>query len=106
MIRTVTSDADELGSIKLLGRRVRLARLRRNLSQEQMAERAGVTRKTYQALEARAASTSVSLLVKVMSILGYPERIAALLESDPIGEDLEEFHGRKHAGGRSGVADF
>jgi transcriptional regulator with XRE-family HTH domain len=106
MLRTVSLDSDELRSIKLLGRRVRLTRLRRNLSQEQMAERAGVTRKTYSALEAGAASTSVALVVKVMSILGYPERIPALLESDPIGEELEEFHGRKHAGGRSGVADF
>jgi hypothetical protein len=49
---------------------------------------------------------SLAALVKVLAVFGYPERIAALLESDPIGEDLEEFHGRKRAGAIRNVADF
>lgn len=89
-----------------LGRRVRLARLRRNLSQEELAERASTTRKTIRALEMGRETVSVGLLLKVTTILGYPERLPDLLASDPIGEDLEAAHGRKRAGGVSGVADF
>ena len=89
-----------------MGERVRLARLRRNLSQAEIAERAGVTRKVIVALEAGAPGTSIGILAKVMGILGYPERLAAMLESDPLGEDLEAVHGRRKAGGRAGVADF
>lgn len=83
-----------------------MARLRRNLSQADLAVRAGVTRKVIVALEAGSPGTSVGVLAKVMGILGYPERLAGMLESDPLGEDLEAVHGRKKAGGRANVADF
>ncbi|WP_207462543.1 helix-turn-helix domain-containing protein [Azospirillum sp. SYSU D00513] len=106
MPRDVLLTTDEHDALERLGRRVRLARLRRNLTQEDLAERAGTTRKTVRALEQGRETVSVGLLLKVMTILGYPDRLPALLESDPIGEDLEEVHGRKRAGGVSGVADF
>ena len=106
MERAVILTTEERESLERLGQRLRLARLRRNLSQADVAERAGVTRKTYQALEAGRGTASVALLVKVLGIFGYPERIAQLLEADPIGEDLEEVHGRKRAGRSSDVADF
>ena len=73
MLRTVILDRDERGNLELLGRRVRLTRLRRNLSQAEMAERSGVTRKTYSALEAGSGAPSFALVIRVMSILGYPE---------------------------------
>jgi transcriptional regulator with XRE-family HTH domain len=106
MERAVLLTTEERESLERFGQRLRLARLRRNLSQSDMAERAGVTRKTYQALEAGRRTASVGLLVKVLGILGYPDRIAHILESDPVGEDLEEVHGRKRAGRGSDVADF
>jgi transcriptional regulator with XRE-family HTH domain len=106
MLRVVALDSDERKGLESLGQRVRRARLRRNLSQGAVAERVGVTRKTYAALEGGETSTSLTLLVRVMTVLGYAERVPALLESDPLGEELEEFHGRKHAGARAGVADF
>ncbi|KAA1053881.1 hypothetical protein FH063_002463 [Azospirillum argentinense] len=81
-----------------LGRRVRLARLRRNLSQDEMSVRTGVTKKTYIALEKGKETVNVGLLVKVMSVLGYVDRLPDMLASDPLGEELEEIHGRKRGG--------
>jgi len=106
MRRVIYVDTEEKKTLELLGRRLRLARLRRNLSQEDMAERAGVTRKTYQALEAGKSTSSLTLLTRTLLILGYLDRLSDLLASDPIGEDFEEIYGRKRAGRIVGVADF
>lgn len=90
----------------LLGKRLRLGRLRRNLSQEDLAECAGLGRKAIIALEAGAPGTTLAVLAKVFSILGYLERVAELMASDPLGEEMEAVTGRKPAGGRADVADF
>jgi len=83
--------------LSLLGRRIRLARLRRNLSQDDLAYRTGVTRKTYMALEQGKETVNIGLLAKVLTVLGYPDRLPETLNSDPLGEELEEIHGRKRA---------
>jgi transcriptional regulator with XRE-family HTH domain len=106
MSRQIILTPVEAESLARLAERIRLARLRRNLSQADVADRSGVTRKVIVALEAGAPGTSVGVLAKVMGVLGYPERLAALLESDPLGEDQEAVHGRRKAGGRADVADF
>lgn len=97
MKRAVLLSSPELDALELLARRIRLARLRRNLSQEEMAERTGVTRKTYIALEQGKETVNVGLLVKVLTVLGYTERLPDMLASDPHGEEMEEIHGRKRA---------
>jgi transcriptional regulator with XRE-family HTH domain len=106
MPRRLELTSDQLGATKTLAQRVRLARLRRNLSQVDVAERAGLSRSSYLDVENGKPGMSLAALVKVLAVFGYSERIAALLESDPIGEDLEEFHGRKRAGATRNVADF
>lgn len=88
----------EVDAVERLGRRIRLARLRRNLSQDEMAERTGVTRKTYIALEHGKETVNLGLLVKTLSVLGYVDRLPDMLASDPLGEELEEIHGRKYGG--------
>ncbi|WP_029010999.1 helix-turn-helix transcriptional regulator [Azospirillum halopraeferens] len=105
MSRAVVLSGDELEALKRLGYRIRLARLRRNLTMDEVAERAGTTRKSIGAPETGRETVGLALLVRVMAILGYRDRIAHLPESDPIGEDPESVHGRKRAGGVSGVAD-
>jgi transcriptional regulator with XRE-family HTH domain len=106
MPRRLALTSEELSAIETLAQRVRLARLRRNLSQVDVAERAGIGRSSYLDVENGNPGMSLAALVKVLAVFGYPERIASLLESDPIGEDLEEFHGRKRAGATRNVADF
>ncbi len=106
MKRSVILTADEADGLALLGRRLRRARILRNISHREMAVRAGVTPKTYLALEAGKPTVSIGLLMKVMSVLGYETRLAALLESDPLGESMQDVRGRKRVGRRSDVADF
>lgn len=106
MPQPVALTSNEQEAILLLGRRIKAARLRRNISQEEMARRAGVTRKTYADLEAGKPTIGLSILVKTMMILGYLDRIGDLLAADPIGEDIEAERGRQRASPRSEIADF
>lgn len=95
-----------MNSLGALGEHIRRARLRRNLSQEEMAERAGVARKTYASLEAGSSKVSLALLVRVLESLGYPDRLRGLLEQDQIGDEMASAIGRKRAGGQRDLADF
>lgn len=106
MPRSLVLTGDEMAAMARLGRRLRLARLRRNLSQAAAAERCGLARSTYIDLEAGKPGVSIGALVKILAVLGYPERIATLMESDPVGEDLEQVYGRKRAGGHRDLEDF
>jgi transcriptional regulator with XRE-family HTH domain len=104
MPQPVTLTSSEEAAVLLLGRRIKAARLRRNISQEAMARRAGVTRKTFADLEAGKPTVGFSVVVKTMMIFGYLERIGGLLASDPIGEEIGT--DRKRSGRRDGIADF
>lgn len=106
MRKSIQLASDEAMAVEILGKRLKLARLRRNLTQNDVAERAGISRLTCIGLEGGKPGVSIAALVRYMSVLGYPDRIAGLLEADPIGEDIEQVHGRKRAGTRRDVEDF
>lgn len=92
--------------MEAFAQRVKLARLKRNLTQIDVAERAGIGRSSYLALENGDPGTSLATLIRVMGVFGYPDAISVLLQSDPVGDDLVAFYGRKRAGGRRDVEDF
>lgn len=96
----------ERDALTRLGQTLRLSRLRRNLSQQDMAERMGVNRSTVVALENGAPGVAIGTLLKALDILGYPERLGHLLVDDPIGEDIELMTGRQRARNKDDVADF
>jgi transcriptional regulator with XRE-family HTH domain len=96
----------ELDALKRLGQTIRLARLRRNLSQAELASRMGVARSSVAALEAGHAGVAIGALLKTLTVLGYPERLAAILASDPIGDDLDLALGRRRSGRQADVAPF
>lgn len=107
MKRRILLTPAEADALEALGRRVRLARLRRNLSQDEVAYRLAVTRKTYIAFECGRETVNIGVLVKVLSVLGYVDRLADLLASDPIGEEMEEILGRQRASrGDKGARSF
>ena len=62
-----------------LGRRIAKQRLERNLSQAQLAEQAGISKRTLERLEAGAAATQLSLLLRVLRQLDLLERLDLLL---------------------------
>ncbi len=76
-----------------LGERLRRARLRRNLSQQQLADRAGVNRTTISQYE-RGASTSTLTLVQVLRALEMLEEWDGFLpEPGPSPLDLARRQG-------------
>ena len=90
-----------------LGRRLREARLRRNLSQQQLAERAGLNRNTISEYE-RGASTSTLTLVQVLRALELLDELAAFIpDPGPSPLELAKRAGRvrQRASGRRGPAD-
>jgi transcriptional regulator with XRE-family HTH domain len=73
-----------------LGENLRLARLRRKLSAEQVAERAGVSRSTLHLMENGSAGTSVGRLVQVLAVLGLEQDLAKVGIDDVLGRKLED----------------
>jgi transcriptional regulator with XRE-family HTH domain len=106
MRSTTVLSSTELESLARLGQTIRLARLRRNLSQDELAERVGVTRPSIIALERGKPGVAIGILLRTLTVLGYTERLGEVLSSDPIGDDIDLVAGRLRAGVRSHVADF
>lgn len=62
-----------------IGKRIARLRLERNLSQAQLAEQAGISKRTLERLEAGAAATQLSLFLRVLRQLDLLERLEKLL---------------------------
>lgn len=73
-----------------LGENLRLARLRRRLSAEQVAERAGISRSTLHLMENGSAGTSLGKLMQVLSVLGLERDLSAIGSNDVLGRKLED----------------
>lgn len=71
-----------------LGERLRLARLRRRLSAQEVAGRAGITRPTLQRLESGEPAATLGTAIKVMGVLGVAEEVALLAREDAKGWEL------------------
>lgn len=69
-------------AVHRLGDNVRLARLRRRLSQEELAQACGITRKTLYALEKGAPGASVATAFAVLWKLGLLGTAVALADPD------------------------
>ncbi|MEE7494849.1 helix-turn-helix transcriptional regulator [Methylobacterium oryzae] len=106
MKTTAIISTEEFESLRLMGQRVRLSRLRRNLTQQELAERMGVGRLAVISLEKGRPGVSLLTLLKALTVFGYTERLGDVLAVDPIGEGMEIVTGRQRAAHVSGVADF
>lgn len=73
-----------------LGENIHLARLRRDLSAEQVAERAGIGRATLTRLERGAEGVSINVYVKVLSVLGLEGDLAKVAQDDIMGRRLQD----------------
>ena len=80
----------QLKILKILGENVKLARLRRSLTAEQVAERAGLSRRTLYSLEAGHPSVSIGRLLKVLFVLGLEQELAKVAEADEVGRRLQD----------------
>ncbi len=85
----------ELAVLAELGRRVQIQRLNANLSQAEVAVKAGVSRRALQNLESGRACT-LSLLIRVLRVLGLLGQLDAFLpEPGPSPIQLARLKGRE-----------
>lgn len=73
-----------------LGENVRLARLRRGLSQTLVAERAGMSRPTLRALEHGEPTVSLGALANALHSLGLEADLKSVARDDELGRRLQD----------------
>ena len=82
--------------LKFIGERLAGLRLSRNLTQQQLAEQAGLGLRTVQRLELGAAATQLSGFVRVCRVLGLVENFETLIPEPTVSPMLQlKQQGRK-----------
>jgi transcriptional regulator with XRE-family HTH domain len=71
-----------------MGENIKLARLRRRLSAEQVAERAQISRSTLWAVEKGTPTVAMGIYLKVLSVLGLEKDLGKVAEDDVFGRKL------------------
>jgi transcriptional regulator with XRE-family HTH domain len=73
-----------------LGSNIKLARLRRKLSAQQVSERADISRPTLSAIEKGKPTVSIGLYLQVLFVLGLAEDILKVANDDVLGHKLQD----------------
>jgi transcriptional regulator with XRE-family HTH domain len=73
-----------------LGGRIRAARLRRRISQVEMAERMDVDRNTLMKLERGELTVGLGVLVRALGVLGLEDDLARIASDDEVGHRLAD----------------
>lgn len=73
-----------------LGANIRLARMRRRLAAELLAERAGMSRPTLRAIERGDAGVTLGAVANVLNSLGLADDLATVGRIDELGRQLED----------------
>ena len=84
--------------LKQVGEQIRLARLRRNISIELVAERAGVSRQSVSAVEKGKPSVAIGIYANVLLALGLQGDLLLMAKDDVLGRTLQDKELRKRAG--------
>ncbi len=77
-------------TISVLGENIKLARLRRKFSSEQVAERANISRPTLVSIEKGNPNVRIGAYVKVFSVLGLENDIMEVAKDDKLGRRLQD----------------
>lgn len=73
-----------------LGENIRLARLRRDLSAAQVAERAGIGRNAVMKIENGDEGVSIGAYLRVLIVLGLEQDLFRVAEDDVLGRKLQD----------------
>ena len=77
-------------NLQIVGEQIRLARLRRDLSIAQIAERAMCTELTVMRVEKGTPTVSMGIYLRVLFALGLDESILFLAKDDEMGRTLQD----------------
>ena len=73
-----------------MGENIKLARLRRKLSTEQVAERANISRPTLLAIEKGSPTVSIGSYLLVLNVLGLEKDFLVVAKDDELGRKLQD----------------
>lgn len=73
-----------------MGENIKLARLRRKLSAEQVSERANISRPTLTAIEKGSPTVSIGSYLLVLQVLGLERDFLLLAKDDVLGRKLQD----------------
>lgn len=73
-----------------LGENIKLARLRRKISTEQVAERAGISRSTLWMVEKGTSTVAMGTYLQVLFILGLEKDLLEVAKDDILGRKLQD----------------
>jgi transcriptional regulator with XRE-family HTH domain len=73
-----------------LGENIRLARLRRHFSAQQVALRSGISLPTLRGVERGAHQVSIGIYANVLLVLGLETNLAAVARDDVLGRKLQD----------------
>lgn len=76
--------------LAVMGEQIRLARLRRDLSLEQVAERAQCSIPTLTKVEKGGATVAIGTYLRVLYVFGLHKDILHLAQEDPLGRMLQD----------------
>jgi transcriptional regulator with XRE-family HTH domain len=89
--KTVVIMPDTQEILEQMGEQIKLARLRRNLSTDLIAERAGISRATLWAVEKGTPTVSMGTYAAVLHALGGMDRDLVLIaKDDELGRKLQD----------------
>ena len=77
-------------NLQIVGEQIRLARLRRDLTIAQIAERAMCTELTVMRVERGIPTVSIGIYLRVLFALGLDESILFLAKDDEVGRTLQD----------------
>ena len=76
--------------MRSLGENLHLARLRRDLSSEQVAERAGISRNTLIKIEKGDEGVAIGMYFRVLIVLGLQDDLLLIARDDILGRKLQD----------------
>ena len=79
-----------LRKLKIMGEQIRMARLRRHMTEDEMAERAMISRSTVYKIENGSPSVSIGHITAVLTVLGMQDDILKLAGNDTLGRSIQD----------------
>lgn len=77
-------------TLSVLGENIKLARLRRKFSAEQVAERANISRPTLVSIEKGSPNVTIGAYIKVLAVLGLENDMMEVAKDDNLGRRLQD----------------